>query len=96
MAMFLAGVSDIIIQRIGRWESFAFLEYIREQVENFTYGVSSKMLQNEKYHHLNDKNLPRQATMTSSKPTYNGDGEASTNLIYRGRYNKLSPYDQGC
>ena len=38
MAMFLSGTSEIIIQRVGRWESLAFLEYIREQVETLTYG----------------------------------------------------------
>ena len=43
MSMFSSGVSEIIIQKVGRWESFAFLEYIREQVETFTYGVSTKM-----------------------------------------------------
>ena len=77
MTMFLSGVSDIIIQRIGRWESFAFLEYIREQVENFTYGVSTKMLQNEKYHHINDKNLPRiTPTNIALEPhTYKGNGD---------------------
>ena len=53
MAMFLSGVSEIVIQRIGRWESFAFLDYIREQVESFTYGVSNKMLENERLYHLN-------------------------------------------
>ena len=52
MAMFLSGVSDIITQRIGRWESNAFLEYIREQVEKFTCGVSEKMLYNEGFQHL--------------------------------------------
>jgi len=36
MAMFLSGVSMIIIQRVGRWRSDAFLEYIRDQVESFT------------------------------------------------------------
>lgn len=54
MAMFLSGVSDIIIQRVGRWESNAFMEYIREQVETFTYGVSKKMLKNEQFYHLNN------------------------------------------
>ena len=49
MAMFLANVSEVIIQRVGRWSSNAFLEYIREQVSNFTYGVSTKMLQNEHF-----------------------------------------------
>ena len=55
MAMFLSGVSEIIIQRVGRWSSLAFLEYIREQVESFTIGVSQKMLLCEKFHHLNER-----------------------------------------
>ena len=50
--MFLAGVATLIIQRVGRWESDAFMEYIREQVESFTAGVSSKMITNEHFHHL--------------------------------------------
>ncbi len=49
MAMFLSGVATIIIMRIGRWSSEAFLEYIREQVEQFTMGVSKKMLQFENF-----------------------------------------------
>ena len=53
MAMFLSGVSTIIIQRVGRWESEAFMEYIREQVESFTAGISTKMIQNETFYHLN-------------------------------------------
>ena len=55
MAMFLSGISEIIIQRVGRWSSFAFLEYIREQVKCFTTGGSSKMFQYENFHHLNEK-----------------------------------------
>ena len=47
--MFLAGVVTIIIMRVGRWSSDAFLEYIREQVEQFTWGVSKKMLQFESF-----------------------------------------------
>ena len=46
MAMFLAGVATLIIQWVGRWESDAFMEYIREQVESFTTGVSSKIITN--------------------------------------------------
>ena len=49
MAMFLSGVPTIIIMRIGRWSSEAFLEYIREQVEQFTLGVSKRMLQFENF-----------------------------------------------
>ena len=44
MAMFLSKTSTIIIMRIGQWSSEAFLEYIREQVENFLTGVSQNML----------------------------------------------------
>ena len=53
MAMFLSGVATIIIQRLGRWESDVFMEYIREQVETFTVGVSRKMLAHQDYYHLN-------------------------------------------
>ena len=52
MAMFLSGTSIIIIQRVGRWSSEAFLEYIREQVESFTLGVSRKMLKYEEFFNL--------------------------------------------
>ena len=54
MAMFLSGISTIIIRRVGRWSSEAFLEYIREQVEAFTFGVSKKMLHYEHFHTLNE------------------------------------------
>ena len=53
MAMLLLGVSTIVIMRIGRWSSEAFLEYIREQVESFTFGVSRKMIKFEHFHTLN-------------------------------------------
>ena len=53
MAMFLSGVNTIIIQQVGRWSSEAFLEYIREQVESFTVGVSQKMLAFEFFFNLN-------------------------------------------
>ena len=53
MAMFLSRVPTIIIMRIGRWSSEAFLEYIREQVESFTFGVSRKMTKFEHFHTLN-------------------------------------------
>ena len=49
MAMFLSGVATIIIMCIGRWSSQAFLKYIQEQVEQFTLGVSKKMLQFENF-----------------------------------------------
>ena len=72
MAMFLSGVCDIIIQRVGRWESLAFLEYIRSQVENFTLGVSQKMLENEKFHHLNAEASTKELSLKT--PDRQGDG----------------------
>ena len=56
MAMFLAGTSVIIIQRVGRWSSEAFLEYIRDQVESFTLNVSRDMLKFEEFLNLNTNN----------------------------------------
>ena len=58
MAMFLSGTSVIIIQRVGRWSSEAFLEYIREQVESFTLDVSKNMLKFEEFLNLNTENDP--------------------------------------
>ena len=52
MAMFLSGISTIVIRRIGRWSSEAFLEYIREQVQDFTAGVAQKMLNYENFTNL--------------------------------------------
>ena len=49
MAMFLSKTSTIIMMRVGRWSSDAFLEYIREQVENFTVDVSENMLKFETF-----------------------------------------------
>jgi hypothetical protein len=44
MAMYLASVPAFTIMLIGRWSSDAFLRYIRRQVQEFSAGVSSKML----------------------------------------------------
>ena len=68
--MFLSGVCEIIIQRVGRWSSFAFLEYIREQVDCFTVGVSRKMLEYEDFQHLNEndsKKILENTKLTSNR-----------------------------
>ena len=44
MAMYLAGVPVYTIMLIGRWSSDAFLRYIRRQVQEFSSGVSARML----------------------------------------------------
>jgi len=44
MSMYLAGVPVFTIMLIGRWSSDAFLRYIRRQVQEFSSGVSSRMI----------------------------------------------------
>ena len=90
MAMFLSGTAVIIIMRIGRWSSEAFLEYIREQVESFTVGVSQRMLEYESFFNLNtnaDSN-------TESIPTADSATALSENgsdsVPFRVRFNRLS------
>ena len=45
MAMVLSGTKDLKIQKLGRWRSLAFMEYIRDQIESFTLGVSQGMIE---------------------------------------------------
>jgi hypothetical protein len=49
MAMYLAGVPVYTIMLIGRWSSDAFLRYIRRQVQEFSAGVSSRMILSEDF-----------------------------------------------
>ena len=42
-AMSLAGYSDREIQKLGRWRSITFMEYIRESLSTFSEGISDKM-----------------------------------------------------
>ena len=56
MEIFLSGTSVIIMMRVGRWSSEAFLEYTREQVESFTFGVFQRMLKFEEFFNLSREN----------------------------------------
>jgi hypothetical protein len=47
MAMYLSGVLVCTIMLLGRWSSNAFLRYIRKQINEFSKGISSKMLTNK-------------------------------------------------
>jgi hypothetical protein len=49
MAMYLEGVPVFTIMLLRRWSSDAFLRYIRKQLKEFSTGVSSKMIQHEKF-----------------------------------------------
>ena len=42
-ALSLSGYSDRQIQKMGRWRGETFKEYIREEIANFTVGMSRDM-----------------------------------------------------
>ena len=52
MAMYLGGVPVFAIMMIGRWSSDSFMKYIRKQIEEFTFDVSSKMLTMQHFRHV--------------------------------------------
>jgi hypothetical protein len=52
MAMNLAGVPIFSIMLIGQWSSTAFLKYIWKQVQEFLYGISSKMIEIQSFKHV--------------------------------------------
>ena len=54
MAMYLACVLVFTIMLIGRWSSDTFLRYIRRQVQEFSSGVSSRMLLTAAYFTIPD------------------------------------------
>ena len=54
MAMYLAGVPIFSIMLIGCWSSLAFLKYIRKQVQEFSFGISSKMIEVQSFKHINN------------------------------------------
>jgi len=49
MSMYLTGVPVYTIMLIGRWSSDAFLRYIRKQVQEFSAGVSNKMIKADSF-----------------------------------------------
>ena len=52
MAMYLDEIPIYTIMLIGRWSSDAFLEYIRKQVDQFTYNIAERMLKHLDFRHL--------------------------------------------
>jgi len=52
MTIYLAGVPVFLIMLIGRWSSTAFLKYIRKQAQEFSQGVSSKMIEVQSFKYV--------------------------------------------
>ena len=96
MAMFLSGTSVIIIMRVGRWSSEAFLEYIRDQVESFTADVSKNMLKHEQFFNLNPNAGPSSYQLDSNhsntEDITSEDGVDSVPFLIN--FNKLALNDQ--
>ena len=92
MAMFLLGTSIAIIQRVGRWSSEAFLEYIREQVETFTLDVSKNMIRYEEFFNLsNDKqNNSTHITLESSNINDDENEDGRDSVPFSIKFNELA------
>ncbi len=67
MAMNLGGVPIFAIMMIGRWSSDIFMKYIRRQIEQFTFNVSTKMLMMQHFRHV-----PVHSPIDSRRTEYGG------------------------
>ena len=65
--MFLSKTSTIIIMRVGHWSSKAFLEYIREQVQDFTAGISENTIKFEAFVNMNIFSLHPKKTVPDNE-----------------------------
>ncbi|KOR29253.1 hypothetical protein TI04_09070 [Achromatium sp. WMS2] len=54
MAMYLNNIPVHTIMMIGRWSSVAFLRYIRKQLQEFSHGVTRRMLLTEQFYSILD------------------------------------------
>lgn len=76
MAMYLNDVPVYTIMLVGRWSSDAFLKYIRRQVQQFSAGVSSRMIQTPHFFTVPDtSNImhdPRTPNNRHSLASHNG------------------------
>jgi hypothetical protein len=52
IAMYLGGIPVYAIQLIGRWKSDSFMKYLQKQIEQFTLGISTKMLTLQVFRHV--------------------------------------------
>ena len=88
MAMYLGGVPVFAIMMIGRWSSDAFMRYIRKQIEEFTFDVSSRMLTMQHFRHV-----PNHSTRNPQTSEYGGS--ASFMIGNESGEGIIHPADQG-
>jgi hypothetical protein len=71
MALVLSGHAAWRIMLAGRWQSQAFLVYIREQIQQFSKGVSERMTANPDFYHVPDIDA---GETVEDEPTQVGEG----------------------
>ena len=59
MMCLLAGTPLFQVMKIGRWLSDAFLDYVEQQILEFSKGVSKKMLFSDSFFNFPVKKLPK-------------------------------------
>ena len=52
MALCLAKTDVYMVMIIGRWKSDSFMKYIRKQIEQFSAGLTDKMIEAEHFNHV--------------------------------------------
>jgi hypothetical protein len=72
MAMYLGGVPVFTIMLLGRWSSDAFLRYIRKQVQEFSSGVSKRMIKHENFYTIT--NVPSSPGRVPNRSSNNNLG----------------------
>jgi hypothetical protein len=78
MALALSGHAAWRIMLAGRWKSQAFLLYIREQIQQFSKGVSERMIANPDFYHVPDIDTLGDAMHAAPLDAGIFDGGAST------------------
>jgi hypothetical protein len=88
MAMYLNGIPTYTIMLIGRWSSDAFLLYIRKQVQEFTRGVSNRMINTSSFYTIPDEaanpedpRIHRNLQNIATRPQQNGRSQNQPNII---------------
>jgi hypothetical protein len=66
MALFLANESVLKIMILGRWSSDAFLVYIRPQVLEWTANMSTSMVKNLDFHHVDHSQIHEGAALQAN------------------------------
>jgi len=74
MALVLSHHAAWRIMLVGRWKSQAFLVYIREQIQQFSKGVSERMTQNPDFYHVPDIDSNDQTNPTTDSHVSTLDG----------------------